>query len=318
MSINEFSFVCIITQRYHIFHCYFFLYRVAIFLYSLFRYVPNPLPLPYPLSCHIPNLNLPILFLSPVYRTLLAAAFTKGLLELEGNLTPILASLVTVEEKNKIMLDRHDNKDIKEAMDRCKDHLNLLQTDEDMTEEMVNRIAPGCSTAVRAAMLSLKNPYLMLRRMHELIGQLCEQIGTLIRQRDAEALAIAAAVAAAVTTTTVAVENVVVDGSNDSGVAVGGQLLIPEGISTDAVSTSSTLSSTDSKDGGEVVAGAGAGASSSKRVTNAIEGAAEGGLGERQLYLNETLSMMADRWSKLYKDFYSSDTGKFDLSKVVH
>lgn len=35
-----------------------------------------------------------------------AAAFTKGLLELEGPLTPILVSLVTVEEKNRLMLDR--------------------------------------------------------------------------------------------------------------------------------------------------------------------------------------------------------------------
>jgi inositol hexakisphosphate/diphosphoinositol-pentakisphosphate kinase len=35
-----------------------------------------------------------------------AAAFAKGLLELEGPLTPILASLVTVEEKSSQMLDR--------------------------------------------------------------------------------------------------------------------------------------------------------------------------------------------------------------------
>ena len=48
-----------------------------------------------------------------------AAAFAKGLLELEGQLTPILASLVTIEEKNRQMLDHGGNKQVKEDLDRC-------------------------------------------------------------------------------------------------------------------------------------------------------------------------------------------------------
>ena len=56
-----------------------------------------------------------------------AAAFARGLLELEGQLTPILVSLVTVEEKSRQMLDAGGNCEIKEEMDRCKNHLNLLQ-----------------------------------------------------------------------------------------------------------------------------------------------------------------------------------------------
>ena len=35
--------------------------------------------------------------------------------ELEGNLTPILASLVTIEEKNRCLLDRGGNFEIKEV-----------------------------------------------------------------------------------------------------------------------------------------------------------------------------------------------------------
>ena len=69
-----------------------------------------------------------------------AAAFTKGLLELEGQLTPILASLVTIEEKNRQMLDRGGNNEIKEEMDRCKDRLNLIQVDESLTEERIENI----------------------------------------------------------------------------------------------------------------------------------------------------------------------------------
>ena len=56
-----------------------------------------------------------------------AAAFTKGLLELEGQLTPILVSLVTVEEKNRQMLDISGNCEIKAEMDRCKRQLDVLQ-----------------------------------------------------------------------------------------------------------------------------------------------------------------------------------------------
>lgn len=74
-----------------------------------------------------------------------AAAFTKGLLELEGNLTPILASLVTVEEKDRKMLDRGGNDEIKDDMDRCKEHMSsLLQSDAVMTEELAQKIAPNC------------------------------------------------------------------------------------------------------------------------------------------------------------------------------
>ncbi len=46
-----------------------------------------------------------------------AAAFAKGFLELEGELPPILVSLV---RKEKVMLDQSGNKNIKKNMDQCK------------------------------------------------------------------------------------------------------------------------------------------------------------------------------------------------------
>ena len=79
-----------------------------------------------------------------------AAAFTKGLLELEGNLTPILASLVTVEEKDRIMLDKGGNDEIKQDMDRCKEHMaSLLQSDAVMTEELAQKVAPNCPNSLK-------------------------------------------------------------------------------------------------------------------------------------------------------------------------
>ena len=70
-----------------------------------------------------------------------AAAFAKGLLDLEGPLTPILVSLVTVEEKSKQMLDHHGNEEITMETDRCKAHLNALQVDEEVSEDLLRVIA---------------------------------------------------------------------------------------------------------------------------------------------------------------------------------
>ncbi len=69
-----------------------------------------------------------------------AAAFTKGLLELEGQLTPILASLVTVEDKNRLLLDRNGNFEIMDDVQRCKDHMNLLQSDELMNDALIEKV----------------------------------------------------------------------------------------------------------------------------------------------------------------------------------
>ena len=108
-----------------------------------------------------------------------AAAFAKGLLELEGQLTPILASLVTVEEKDRQMLDREGNREIKQEMDRCKEHLHLLQNDQEITEEIAQIIAPDSTNAYKKSLLKLKNPVKALQRMHALIGLLCDQLRVL-------------------------------------------------------------------------------------------------------------------------------------------
>lgn len=108
-----------------------------------------------------------------------AAAFTKGLLELEGQLTPILVSLVTVEEKNRQMLDRGGNLTVKDDMDHCKEHLNLLQIDEELTDEKINFIAPNCPSSVFEAMKAIGNPWKSLSRIHELIGELVDHLRVL-------------------------------------------------------------------------------------------------------------------------------------------
>jgi inositol-hexakisphosphate/diphosphoinositol-pentakisphosphate 1-kinase len=103
-----------------------------------------------------------------------AAAFTKGLLELEGPLTPILVSLVTIEEKSNQMLDKGGNCEIKEDMDKCKAHLEeVLQRDVETVED---NMFPDCVSSVRAAISRVGNPKQTLIRMHELIDGICKEL----------------------------------------------------------------------------------------------------------------------------------------------
>lgn len=197
-----------------------------------------------------------------------AAAFTKGLLELEGQLTPILASLVTVEEKNRQLLDKGGNNEIKADMERCKLHLNLLQKNEPMSDTIVEQIAPGCSAAIKGALLNLNNPLQTLRRMHVLIGQLCAQLHVLCREHGEEI------------------------GVDEIGGGANEAMDVSYHDSDFTASRSNSISTTMTPN------------------TSILNEVNDG------LYLSETLSLMADRWEKLFKDFYSAKAGQYDLTKV--
>jgi inositol hexakisphosphate/diphosphoinositol-pentakisphosphate kinase len=108
-----------------------------------------------------------------------AAAFAKGLLELEGQLTPIIASLVTVEAKNKSLLDYSDNAAVKEDLDDCKHHLNDIQR-KSISDEFVEEWAKDCPASIRQAINQIREPLKCLMRMHVLIGQLCAQLHRIV------------------------------------------------------------------------------------------------------------------------------------------
>ena len=110
-----------------------------------------------------------------------AAAFAKGLLELEGQLTPIIASLVTVEAKNKSLLDNSDNAAVKEDLDDCKQHLNEIQR-ENLTDEFVDEWARDCPASIRQAINQIREPLKCLKRLHVLIGQLCSQLHSIVER----------------------------------------------------------------------------------------------------------------------------------------
>ena len=89
-----------------------------------------------------------------------AAAFAKGLLELEGDLPPILVSLVHKEKGSMHMLDPSGNKDVKKELDECKEKITAnLQRDIDVRtaseEELSQLIGPRQLSSLRSALYEI-------------------------------------------------------------------------------------------------------------------------------------------------------------------
>jgi inositol-hexakisphosphate/diphosphoinositol-pentakisphosphate 1-kinase len=110
-----------------------------------------------------------------------AAAFTKGLLELEGDLTPVLVSLVSIQGSPNL-LDHSENKEIKEETDKIKAKLSrIFQSDQIFSAEVLDCIAPLGNTMMREGLLRLNNPRHALREIHSLICHLCCEIQSFIQ-----------------------------------------------------------------------------------------------------------------------------------------
>ncbi|KAI9895102.1 hypothetical protein PsorP6_019328 [Peronosclerospora sorghi] len=107
-----------------------------------------------------------------------AAAFAKGFLELEGDLTPILVSLVTTLDRdaNK-MLDNSGQADAMDDIQTIKAKLKtLLQRDYSSFEEMKALIAPLNTEPIVQALEIIKNPKAALVCLLELIRKLRGEI----------------------------------------------------------------------------------------------------------------------------------------------
>ncbi|CAM9421282.1 unnamed protein product [Chrysoparadoxa australica] len=99
-----------------------------------------------------------------------AAAFAKGFLELEGDLTPILVSLVHKEKSSDMMLDQSGNKDIKKDMERSKNFQSkVMEVGKDLPEEAIRGSVPAGQESVIDALRKLSNPRARLKELH---GQL--------------------------------------------------------------------------------------------------------------------------------------------------
>jgi inositol hexakisphosphate/diphosphoinositol-pentakisphosphate kinase len=138
-----------------------------------------------------------------------AAAFAKGFLELEGDLTPILVSLVHKERTSGMMLDHSGNKDIKKVlllccfalavqlpdsllllltlyslgqdMDRCKDYIKqLMDIDRDLTDAEILTLVPAEQISVVGALKKLRNPKARLEELLKHIAAVVQQLERLV------------------------------------------------------------------------------------------------------------------------------------------
>jgi hypothetical protein len=230
-----------------------------------------------------------------------AAAFTKGLLELESQwLTPIIASLVTIEDKNRLMLDRGGNFEVKEDMDRCKVLLNKIQMDVEMNNEIIDKISPDCPVPVKNSLLNLKNPWQALTRVHQLIGELCSQLKVLCDEceefeEDSSQL------------------QLIPQHFNNSFLNSGAHPSTPNSNLNFNTNNNNTTNNSNSNP----FYGNSANASVDETSSNFVYDNDVNDCNQLfTLYHGETFSLMLDRWEKLNKDFLMKKENLFDLSKV--
>lgn len=109
-----------------------------------------------------------------------AAAYTKGLLNLEGELTPILVSLVQHTDK---LLERMsftvdpETKLANEKWEEVKDRLHsFMHTNRDVDEEFLKEAAPTGAAPLVNALKTIKNPTEALRNVYNLVLKLMQEI----------------------------------------------------------------------------------------------------------------------------------------------
>ncbi|XP_061594655.1 inositol hexakisphosphate and diphosphoinositol-pentakisphosphate kinase 2 isoform X3 [Cololabis saira] len=104
-----------------------------------------------------------------------AAAFAKGLLALEGELTPILVQMVKSANMNGLL--DNDSDSLSSCQHRVKARLHeILQRDREFTDEDYDRLAPTCSASLVNSMKIVNNPVATCDDVYALIQSLTSQI----------------------------------------------------------------------------------------------------------------------------------------------
>eukprot|EP00048_Salpingoeca_helianthica_P003890 m.71548 g.71548 ORF g.71548 m.71548 type:complete len:1135 (+) comp12954_c0_seq1:1094-4498(+) len=106
-----------------------------------------------------------------------AASFAKGLLDLEGDLPPILVSLVRKDKAANTLLD--DTSAARRIMDQVKQRLHtLLSTDAPMAE-LAEQLDALATPAIQRSLAIIDNPRVALRRLYATLIKLVERIRAL-------------------------------------------------------------------------------------------------------------------------------------------
>ncbi|XP_013386864.1 inositol hexakisphosphate and diphosphoinositol-pentakisphosphate kinase 2 isoform X1 [Lingula anatina] len=102
-----------------------------------------------------------------------AAAFTKGLLALEGELAPVLVQMVKSADTNGLL---DEDREAAKYQNKIKAKLKqILNEDKDFEEEDIQQLCED-SQSIRTALMFIKNPRQMCKRIHALIQKLTGRI----------------------------------------------------------------------------------------------------------------------------------------------
>ena len=104
-----------------------------------------------------------------------AAAFAKGLLALEGELTPILVQMVKSANTNGLLDNECEGSSKYQNMVKVKLH-EMLQSDKDFTHEDEERLNPCHQISIGNALKFIKNPVRCCQHIYDLIVVLREMI----------------------------------------------------------------------------------------------------------------------------------------------
>ncbi|XP_031424901.1 inositol hexakisphosphate and diphosphoinositol-pentakisphosphate kinase 2 isoform X3 [Clupea harengus] len=104
-----------------------------------------------------------------------AAAFAKGLLALEGELTPILVQMVKSANMNGLLDNDIDS--LSSCQHRVKGRLHeIMQKDQDFTDEEYDKLSPTASCSLMNSMKAVGNPVSTCDKVYGLIQSLTSQI----------------------------------------------------------------------------------------------------------------------------------------------
>mmetsp|Transcript_22354 Transcript_22354/g.34107 ORF Transcript_22354/g.34107 Transcript_22354/m.34107 type:complete len:1540 (-) Transcript_22354:14-4633(-) len=114
-----------------------------------------------------------------------AAAFAKGLLELEGPIPPILVSLVHRDKHSLHMLDPSGNKEVKVELEECKLNINEqfqqdFEVNEASQEKLTSLVGPDKLESLHKALHSVGNPRKSLFKIRDVIAELLDQLDDML------------------------------------------------------------------------------------------------------------------------------------------
>ena len=218
-----------------------------------------------------------------------AAAFAKGLLDLDGPLTPILASLVINSNEANRLLD--DSSKARPALQEAKQKVRkAFHLNQDVDSGLESVLAPTRPSSVLHALRESRNLPRAMAKLHGHVRGLTGQLREQVRRYRARF-----GVEAASEVSRMQVNAVGYASESEEGAA---------GSSGSAVNTSDESGS--SEEGGSAAASLGV-QDLSRKVEDRGDGAVTFG---------DMLQLSFARWAKLEKDFFKKKEHKFDISKI--